>query len=272
MNSARNHQGRIIKAHEYQLEKHGNIYCIDKKCNSPLVYVSATENTSSYFKTTGKGDSIHHEACAFARPLTFEESLNKVQELQTEFIEKNIPPVMIRLNLNRIDPDYEPRSVDREQKPFDPTKVVVKGNSSTTSSISSLKAIVKLIELNQPDLLASVMLTIKGKKIPLTELIITPEEAFDLLWKNQLHDTVPYFVYGTIKQFIKREKVYFISFHTEKKFSLVVFEKYFPHFTFSKGQLENKKILAYGFLKKNDYNGRAVEMAIKSNSYLDFLR
>lgn len=33
MNSSRNQQGRIIKAHEYQLEKYGNIFCIDKKCS-----------------------------------------------------------------------------------------------------------------------------------------------------------------------------------------------------------------------------------------------
>lgn len=67
MNSARNQQGRILNAHEYQLEKYGNIFCIDKKCKSPLIYVAAAENTSPYFKTTGKGNSD----CFFAFSTAF---------------------------------------------------------------------------------------------------------------------------------------------------------------------------------------------------------
>ncbi|MED3554219.1 hypothetical protein [Cytobacillus praedii] len=272
MNSARNQQGRIIKAHEYQLEKHGNIFCIDKKCKSPLIYVAAAENTSPYFKTTGKGNSIHHKDCVFARPLTFEESITKLQDLQKEFLQKNITPVNIRINLNGIDPDFVSRNIEREQKPFDPSKLIVKSSSNSTSSISSLKSVVKLIELNQPDLLATVILSIKGKKIPLTELIITPDQAYELLWSNKMDESIPYFVYGTIKQYIKREKVYFITFQTEKRFSLVVFEKYFPHFTYSVSQLIEKKFLVYGFIKKNEYKGKAAEMAIKSNDYLAILK
>lgn len=273
MNSAQTKDGRIIKAYEYQSEKHGDIYCIDKICKVPLIYISAAANTSAHFKTTGKGDSIHHGNCIFARTLGFEESIVKVHELQKDFIEKKVDPIIIRVNLNRIDPDYEARPVEREQKPFDPSKIIVKQDSSNaTKSISSLKSIVKLMELNQPDLLASVFLTIKGNRLPLTELIITPDKAFELLYQNKLLEKTPYFIYGTIKQFLKRDKVYFINFNSENKFSLVVFEKYFSHFTYTEGQLQDRLILAYGFIKKNEYNGQSAEMSIKANSYLEYLR
>lgn len=89
MNSALLHNGQVVTAAEYNPDTNGNrIYCIDKICKTPVIFVNGSESTVPYFKTTGKNsDSKHHDKCGFARPLTFEESIKKVEEFQEELME-----------------------------------------------------------------------------------------------------------------------------------------------------------------------------------------
>ncbi len=262
-------KGKLVSAHEYQVEKHGaKLFCID--CKSPIIFISASENTMPHFKTTGKGDSSHNKSCGFARKLSFEESLKKIGQYQQEYLEKNLDQVIIKLNLARLDPDYETKATERVQKLQNTSEIIIKTDSSSSpKSISSLKTVVKLIQENQLELLATIIIRVKGESIPLSQLIISPEEAYNLI-KNREKKT-PYFVYGTISKFIKREKVYYLNFESQQPFSLVVFEKNFRHFTYTENQLLGRRILAYGYLQRNTYKGERAEMIIKSNKYIELL-
>lgn len=279
MNSALLHNGKVVTAAEYNPDVYGNrIYCIDKSCKAPVIYVAGTESSVPYFKTTGKNEeSKHTEKCGFYKPLTFEESILKVKEYQAELLEQGIKETVIRLNLNRIDPDYEAKQVEREEsekKTKDPNEIKVKQENATPTSIGSLKAIVKLLTSYEPDILASILISVKGKKIPISEIVISHDKAHELLWADQAIDSLSYFVYGTIEQVFRREKVYYINFKPVRNvlFSLVVFDKYFKHFTYTDEQLIGKNVLAWGGIRKNTFQDKNTsEMIIKSNKYIEFL-
>lgn len=281
MNSAILHSGKIVTAAEYNPDIHGNrLYCIDKICSKPVIFVKGTESSVPYFKTTGKGnDSKHHEQCGFARPLTFEESIKKVEEFHEDMMNKGAKEVIIRLNMNKIDPDYEGKQIERDEqdkKKKDPNEIKVKQESATPNSIGSLKAIVKLLTNYEPDTLASILISVKGQKIPLSQLILSHDKAHELLWENRAIDNLRYFVYGIVENVIRREKVYYINFkpiNDMRVFSLVIFDKYFKHFSYTDEQLVGKNILATGFLKKNIYKDKnTTEMVIKSNKYIEFIK
>lgn len=180
--------------------------------------------------------------------------------------------------MNKIDPDYLGRQVEREEnekKAQDPNEVKVKQESATPNSIGSLKAIVKLLTSYEPDTLASILVSVKGKKIPISQLILSHDKAHELLWADRAIESLRYFVYGTVEKLIRREKVYYINFKpvNDVMFSLVIFDKYFKHFTYTDEQLVGKNILATGLLKKNVYKDKnTTEMVIKSNKYLEFLK
>jgi hypothetical protein len=279
MNSALLYNGKVITAAEYNPDSHGHrIYCIDKSCKAPVIYVN-TESSIPHFKTTGKNEeSKHTDKCGFFKPLSFEESIQKVNEYQQELLDQGIKENVIRLNMSKLDPDYEGKQVERdesEKKEKDPSEIKVKQESATPNSIGSLKAIVKLLTSYEPDILASILVNVKGKKIPLSQLVISHDKAHELLWNGQAIENLSYFVYGTIENVIRREKVYYISFKpiNNVRFSLVVFEKYFKHFTYTDEQLIGKDVLAWGSgLKKNVYNKKnTTEMVIKSKKYIEFL-
>ncbi|MCS0824686.1 hypothetical protein NX029_11955 [Cytobacillus firmus] len=280
MNSALLHNGQIITAAEYNPDKSGQrIRCIDKSCHTDLIFVPGTDSSVPYFKTTGKNDhSKHNEKCGFYRVLTFEESIKKVEEYQSDLMEKGIKETLIRLNLKKLDPDYVARTVEKEEsekKAKDPNEVKVKQEAKTPNSIGTLKAIVKLLTSYEPDTLATILVSINGRKIPLSQIVISHDKAHELAWSDQADPNLSYFVYGVIQNVVRRESVYYINFEPVNGvvFSLVIFSKYFKHFTYKDDQLIGRKVLAYGYrLKKNEYKGKNMsELLIKSNSYLEFL-
>ncbi|OHX41321.1 hypothetical protein [Cytobacillus oceanisediminis] len=274
MNAAVLANGKVISAFEYQDVKHGhNIYCLDSYCKAPVIFVPAQGSVAPHFKTSGKGKSKHTDNCGLSKKLSFVETIEKCEQYQNDLLAKDMQQIVIKMNLNRIDPDFEAKVVEREQQNKPPQAIKVKNDSSLTpSSISSLKSVVKLIKDHQPDVLASIIIHVKGNKIPLSQLIIKPARTHELLWENKSLEKTPYFVYGTISNFIKREKVYYLNFEEGKNFSLVVFEKYFPHFTYTENQLLGHKVIAYGFLRKNKYNEKkSTEMIIKSSKYIEHL-
>lgn len=115
------------------------------------------------------------------------------------------------------------------------------------------------------------LVEVHGNKIPLSDLIISHDAAHEMLWSGEIPDDMNYFVYGIVEQIFRRKKVYYINFKPINQilFSLVLFERYFPHFTYTDEQLLGKKILAWGNLGKNTYNGKNTsELIIKSNKYL----
>mgnify|MGYP001359432984 CR=1 FL=1 len=280
MHSAILPNGKLITAKEYDPKRHGVIiYCMDQSCKVPVHFVKGDDKVAPHFKTSGKGDSIHKSGCGFARKLTFEETVSKVEEYQETLQKQGISDIIVRLNIDKIDPDYVPREVNREPKekknepPPEIDKKLLREKAETPSSLSSLASIKKLFQSVEPDLLARIIISIKGNRIPISKLICHYTKAHELLWNNEALD-VPYFIYGVVKKVIRREKVIYITFHTSDYFfTLVVFEKYFKHFTYSDDDLIDKEILATGYLRKNEFqkDKPSTEMIIKSNKYIEFL-
>lgn len=81
-----------------------------------------------------------------------------------------------------------------------------------------------------------------------------------------------YFVFGTVTNFYDATKLFTLILKKvdDTPFTLVVFEPHFKYFTYKDDQLLNMDVLAYGFFKKNDFNGKnETEMVIKSNKYIE---
>lgn len=200
-----------------------------------------------------------------------------MEEFQSDLLDKGIKETVIRLNFRRLDPDYESTTTDREEaakKEIDPTEIKIKQNNSAPNSIGSLKSVVKLFTQYEPDILAGLLVNVKGKKIPISQIIVPHEKAHELLWSGNALEQNMYFVYGTVEHVIRRAKDYYINFasSSNKKFSLVVFDKYFKYFTYPGEKLVGKNILAFGSLQKNTYNNiNSTEMVIKANSFVEFL-
>lgn len=281
MHSALLADGKVITAKAYDESLHGvRITCIDKSCGVPVIFIpeSKEKEIAPHFRTSGRGDSIHKSSCGFARKLTFQESVAKVTEYQASLREQGVREFVVRLNLNSIDPDYEAKEVNRE--PGEPKEKeeleskALKETKPTPSSIGSLKSVKKLFTTVEPDLLASIIVSVGATKIPISELIRSNKDAHIALWQNKTLN-LPYFIHGRIDKIIRLEKVWFINFEAKDAsfFSLVVFEKYFKHFTLKDEELIGKDVLAYGYLKKNEFNKDrpATEMTVKSNKYLEFL-
>lgn len=281
MHSALLRDGKVITAKSYTEELHGiRLTCMDKSCGVPVIYIPESDGGIAHFKTSGKGDSIHKEECGFAKKLTFQQTVAKVSEYQTSLREQGIREFVVRLNLNSIDPDFEPKEVNREPSEKDEKdkpeldEKVLKESKPTPSSIGSLKSVKKLFTTVEPDLLASILVSVKGTKIPISELIRSNQDAHIALWENRSPD-LPYFIHGRVEKVVRRERVWYIKFEAEDAsfFSLVVFEKHHKYFTLKDEELIGKDILAYGYLKKNEFNKDkpATDMIIKSNKYLEFL-
>lgn len=279
MKTAMLENGNIVRAEQYNGEAHGSrIYCIDTSCKVPVIHVPQSK-FAAHFKTTGKGDSQHKRGCGFYEPLECVDAIKKVKEYQDAILNKEgVKETVIRLNMNRIDPDYETRTIELERKSDSDKeeKVKVKDDKENPESVGSVKGIVKLMTSYEPDTLATILFNIGGgRKIPLSSLIVDQKEAHRLLWTGEmLH--VGYFVHGVIQSVTRREKVWYINFEVANEesppFTLVIFEKYFKHFSYKDKELIGKEVLVFGHLRKNDYkNEPKTEMLIKSNKYLEII-
>jgi len=282
MHSALLADGKVVTAKSYAEDIHGvRIICMDKSCHAPVIFIQETKDIVAHFKTSGKGASVHKQSCGFARKLTFQETVSKVNEYQTSLQEQGIREFLVRLNLNGIDPDFKPKVNENEIEPREKEEKAeldseaLKETAHTPQSIGSLKSIKKLFTTVDPDLLASIIVSVQGKRIPISELIRHHDQAHNALWEDKTLD-VPYFIHGRIDKVIRREKVWYINFITDIEnsfFSLVIFNSHFQYFTYKDEELVGKDVLAYGMLKKNSFNKdkKVTEMIVKSNKYLEFL-
>lgn len=280
MHSACLPDGKVVTARSYDPTIHGSrIACIDSLCHAPVFFIPGTADVSPHFKTSGKGESIHKESCGFSRKLSFEETVAKVSQYQSTLQSQGVREFVVRLNLNAIDPDYEARTVernpsDKEKSSDELESPALKEESETPKTISSLRAVKKLFTTVEPDLLASIIVSVKGTKIPISALIQSCSNAHAALWKDTTLD-MPYFIHGKIEKVIRRDKVWFINYESmpEGFFSLVVFDRYFTHFTLKDHELVGRTVLAYGYLKKNTFtpNRQSTEMIVKANKYIEFL-
>ncbi|UXJ71368.1 hypothetical protein [Lysinibacillus fusiformis] len=275
MNAARLQDGTIIVAKDYSPETHGlEIYCMDIACRAPVHFVQEGKKVS-FFKTSGKGESVHKELCAFAGKMTFERSLFKVTQFQQE-LKSQVDPIMVRLNTNKLDPDYVPRSVEREgnNKEVDARELKISNDSpKPPQTVSSLKSLKKLFQTADPDLLASIFISYNGHKLPITDLISDQYLAAKKLWQGTSLN-VNYFIHGEVTSIVRLDKVWYFNMGDDRfPFTLVVFEKYFEHFTYTDEDLLNRTILVMGRLKKNDFNKDkfVTEMVIKADAYIEFL-
>ncbi|MGN4128006.1 hypothetical protein ACMGD3_23830 [Lysinibacillus sphaericus] len=276
MNAARLHDGTIIAVKDYCPNEHGvAIYCMDIACQVPVHYVPKSKK-AAFFKTSGKGDSVHKELCAFATKMTFERSLFKVTQFQKE-LKSKVDPIMVRLNIDKLDPDYIPKTTGKkasDKKESIPRELKVDDDSQNPpQAVSSLKNLKKLFQTEEPDLLASIYANYNGYKLPITELISDQYLAAKKLWQGTALN-VPYFIYGEITKIVRLDKVWYFNMgNSSSSFTLVVFEKYFKHFTYTDEELLNRPILVTGRLKKNDFKKGefATEMIIKANSFIEFL-
>jgi hypothetical protein len=106
-------------------------------------------------------------------------------------------------------------------------------------------------------------------------MVISHERAHELLWNGKLIDSLSYFVYGIIEQVLRREKVLYVNLKPVNNvyFSIVIFEKYFKHFTYTDEQLIGKNVLAWGGIRRNTFQEKNTsEIIIKSNKYIEFLK
>ncbi|MCY7454266.1 hypothetical protein [Bacillus altitudinis] len=265
--------GSTIHADQYLLDVHGpNLFCIDKCCRAPVFFVKGNEDIRSHFKTSGKNDSVHKEGCAFYRQLTFEESMKKIEEFESHFqkVEPNSQQ-LIRINLNSIDPDRITKQTERNNEKKN-EEIKIKSESNTPPSVASLKGVVKLLTMNELDVLSQCQVAIRGNKRKLSELILSVDEAHKLLWSVERlsHE---YFIYGQVERVIKLEKVMYISFiKKEHPFSLVIFQRHFPYFEYDENALVGKHVLVYGELVKNHHKGNRSQMVIKSSKYIEPLK
>lgn len=281
MHSALLPNGKIITAVSYDESLHGvRLNCMDKSCMSPVFHVPGTPTMSAHFKTSGKGASIHKQNCGFGKKLTFQETVSKVDEYQASFQGQGLREFVVRLNMNKLDPDFEAKESENLPKEKEDSKVeeldseVLKEDTKTPKSIGSLKSVKKLFMTVEPDLLASIIVAVNGKRIPISELIRSYEAAHLALWNDTTLD-VPYFIHGIVERVIRRDKVWYINFKQTDSgfFSLIVFDRHFKHFTLKDEELIGKEVLAFGLLKKNTYSQdrKSTEMIIKSNQYIEFL-
>jgi hypothetical protein len=270
---AKLHNGRVLSSLEYNPDTHGTrLFCLDKDCNAPLIFIQGSEVRTAHFKTSGKGDSVHQSGCGFYQPLDLVESIDKVREYQRDGLQDEMKEILIRLNMGRIDPDKETSTIEREKGKKDTNAVKVSNDSLTPQSVSSVKGVVKLLTEYEPDVLSSILINLGGgKKLPLSELIVNQEQAHEQLWNDNVLKDAGYFVYGKVCKMIKREKVIYINFEeTETPFTIVIFQKYWGDFTYNEKQLVGKDVLVYGHLRKNEYQDKQLtEMIIKSDKYIE---
>lgn len=165
MRTALLYNGDIITADEYDVDRHGNlIFCIDQTCKAPVIHVSKGSNNVAFFKTTGKGDSKHGSKCGFFEPMDLVESITKIEEYLQHLLEKGIKENVVKLNLSAIDPDYQPKQVTKEKDNTKKEKEIsFKKENDTPNSIGSVKSVVKLLTSYEPDLLASIIVTVSGR-------------------------------------------------------------------------------------------------------------
>lgn len=273
MLTAKLHNGKIVSSLEYNSGEHGSrIFCMDKSCNAPLIFVSGNETRVAHFKTSGKGDSVHLSNCGFYQPLDLVQSISKVKEYHQDGVQENMKEVLIRLSMGRIDPDKETSTGEREKGKKDTNEVKVKNDSLTPQTISSVKGVVKLLTEFEPDVLSSILINVGGgRKLPISDLIINQEQAHEMLWKDEMLKNVGYFVYGKVANMVKREKVMYINFEEKDvPFTVVIFQQYWKDFSYTEKQLMGKDVLVYGHLRKNDYQDKKLtEITIKSDKYLE---
>jgi len=278
MKTAKLHDGSIVTAGEYNEARHSTrLFCIDPSCQTPVIFVPDSETATAHFKTIGKGESKHVRKCGFYRPLSLIETIKKTHEYQQHLLEQGVKEQVIRLNMKSIDPDYEPKQIDRQTETKSKKDEDIKAKQdSTPGSVSSLKSLVKLLTAYSPDILSSLIVNIGGgRKFPLSEVVVDQKAAHDILWGTEGAEKRGFFVYGNIEKVIHREKVCYVNFEPVDNvdFTLVVFERYFKHFTYTHEDLEGKQILTYGHLRKNDYKGtNKTEMVIKSNKYIEEIK
>lgn len=273
------HNGTYVSASEYDPSEHGSrIYCMDKNCRAPVIFIPKNQVAAAHFKTTGKGESVHVKGCGFYQPLDTIETIEKINEYQADVLEHSVKEIIIRMNMKRIDPDYEAKVIEREEKKETKSnmEVKVKDEKKPPQSISSVSSIVKLLNSYEPDTLSSVLLNVgSGKKIPLSDVVVNQVKAHQLLWEERLIPNLGYFVYGKVVHISKREKVLYINLEKKEDvpFTLVLFQRYWSQFSYTEDDLLGKQVLVFGHLRKNDYEGKTeTEMLIKSDKYLEIIK
>lgn len=248
---------------------------MDVACRVPVHFVQKSKK-AAFFKTTGKGESVHKDLCAFATKMTFERSLFKVTQFQKE-IQSKVEPIIMKLNIDKLDPDYIPKTINRtglNKTPGSSSRVVTDESDKKPQAVTNLKSLKKLFQTEEPDYLATIYANYNGYKLPITEIISDQYLAAKKLWQGTALN-VPYFIYGEITKIVRLDKVWYFNMgeSSSSPFTLVVFERNFKHFTYTDEELLNRPILVTGRLKKNDYKKDefVTEMIIKANSFIEFL-
>lgn len=267
--------GSIVHSEEYDDKVHGlELYCIDPACKAPVIHVGRSERSKAYFKTVGRDeDSKHKRDCGFYEPLDVIQAIEKTPEYQKKVLESVwVPKKIIRLNMNRLDPEYQAKERDpKEETEKDNEKLGIREQRDQPDVISSMKSIIKLLTTNEPDVLSTIYFGVNGRRLPMSNVVMGPRKAHDLLWSDQSL-RINYFVYGKILNITTLEKVTYLDLESDSDhpLTLVVFKEYYRNFTKNKFEdLLNRDILVYGQLRKNDYNDkRKCEIIIKTEKYI----
>jgi hypothetical protein len=273
--------GKLVAASEYDEKRHSlTLKCIDPSCDAPVIFVEESERASSHFKTVGKGDDSRHSSkCGFFAPLDVVGSIIKTTEYQAAIdLSEDIPKQVITLNLRKLDPDEIAKVNDQKDKKEEKKdEAKVKEDNESPGVINSLKGLVKLLTSYEPDILASIYFNVGGgRKLPLSQVVMSPTRAYETLWEDRTIRGLQYFVFGKITDVRRLEKVMYIDLENEDglhPFTVVIFADYFKHFKYKPEDIKNKDVLVFGDLRKNDFNDRKkAEIVIKSSKYMEFLK
>ncbi|NPV72892.1 MAG: hypothetical protein HPY89_03690 [Pelotomaculum sp.] len=270
--------GKIINAQEYDPLIHGKLmFCVS--CKVPVIYIGPDQNDREpFFKTTGRGKSIHKKDCRERRMLVVFDSVKTINRYTTDIGKVDLDDeYLINLDFSQDSKEHVPHGLVDEidgshpKKKFTYTNKYSKIRSTLPKRITSLSQIAKLLK-NKPEDLARIIFVQQGQLFSFADIVIDQDKATEIALKNKYAD-IDFIVYGIVRSVIKTEKVMFINLDTQdglKPFNIFVFAGDFKRFTLTKEQLEEKPILIRGKIKFNERYKKA-EMRASSNEqiYID---
>ncbi|MQL53631.1 hypothetical protein GFC01_15440 [Desulfofundulus thermobenzoicus] len=267
--------GKIINAKEYDQLIHGEkLFCVS--CKKPVIYVGSDQgNREPFFKTTGRGESIHKEDCKERRTLIIFDSLKTINKYTTDMSKMDSEDkYLIKLDFAPDNKEQIPHgSIDEideshPKKKFTYAYKYSKKRSTLPKRITSLSQIARLLK-NKPEDLSRITFTQQGELFSFTDIVIDQDKATEIALGNK-YTNIDFIIYGVVRSVIKTEKVMFVNLDTQdglKPFDIFVFAGDFKWFTLTKEQLEGKPILARGKIKFNERYNKA-EMRVRFNKQI----
>lgn len=276
MQNARLPDGSIINPKEYIPGIHdGNLRC--PYCGAKVIFVSTNTTREPFFKTTGKStESKHLDNCPQKRNVEVFNSIKQIRNYHPDPTRPSTGQHVLHLELGDL---YHERKAntsipeigwDHPKKQLDYANQYPDKKHELPDRARTLKALARYIK-NSEAVLASTIVKFNGAFYPISEIVIDQNMAHDIaLTGNELER----FIYGTVFSVVRLEKVMYINFDQQDgalPFTIVVFQKSFKKFTYTKEKLEGKNVLVRGIIRFNSRTNQT-ETTVWSNSQLEWVK